>query len=121
MTTPKRSIAALLSAGLLLTATAPVMAQGGAGDQQYQDPLGQTSKPKPKKKPKLVCKTRKQKRNPRLQAAGRQAACRQAAGGRQEARRGAPLATGEARTRGNSGAGAAPARNEARASPARSR
>jgi hypothetical protein len=62
MTTPKRSIAALLSAGLLLTATAPVMAQGGAGDQQYQDPLGQTSKPKPKAKHKLVCKTRKQKR-----------------------------------------------------------
>jgi hypothetical protein len=80
MTTPKRSIAALLSAGLLLTATAPVMAQSGAGDQQYQDPLGQTSKPKPK--PKLVCKTRKQKRT----RACKQLAAKQRAAARKRAR-----------------------------------
>jgi hypothetical protein len=47
---------------LLLAAPGPVMAQGGAGDQQYQDPLGQVTKPaKNKARHKLVCRTTRQK------------------------------------------------------------
>ena len=78
MTTPKRTIATLLSAGMLLAAPGPVMAQGGAGDQQYQDPLGQVKPAKKKAHHKLVCKTRRQKhtRACKRLAAKRRAAAR---------------------------------------------
>jgi hypothetical protein len=91
MTTPKRTIATLLSAGLLLAAPGPVMAQGGAGDQQYQDPLGQITKPAKKKaRHKLVCRTTRQKHTracKRLAAKKRAAAKRRAAERRRAAAR----------------------------------